>query len=182
MARPASGQEATDGIPNGHAFSSDLNGITPIAGRGRLASHFRWLAWLVDPGFPGEPFVGRPADRAVSAREEHRAASKFFPIRFHTRRDRASGLGAFDHDDTHLGLLPVVLSCVRPPSAGLHLFSGALGPADPSRLQNHALRGLLQDSRKALLDGVGGFRRDFPGQLPEFLVLCRRGFEVSAAV
>jgi hypothetical protein len=60
------------------------------------------IARLVKPRFLGKPFVIGSADQAVGAREEHRTASKAFAIRFDTRRDCASRLRAFDHDDSHL--------------------------------------------------------------------------------
>jgi hypothetical protein len=91
--------------------STDLNGIKPIAGLSRLAQHLRYLAWLVDPGFPREPFVVGAADRAVGTREEHRTASKFFPIRFYAGRNRAARLGAFDHDDAQMVFSLFSLPC-----------------------------------------------------------------------
>ena len=157
--------------------------VTDDRGASRLAQHLRWLAWLVDPGFPGKPFVAGATDRAVGTREEHRTASKLFPVRFHARRDRASRLGAFDHDDAHLGLLPVIFSRVCPPSAGLHLFSReALVPADPGGLQKFDSGGFLQDSGEVPLDRLGRLGRDFLSELPKFPVLRGRGFEILAAL
>ena len=59
---------------------------------------------------------------------------------------------------------------------------GRLVQPIPASLENLRFTRLLQDLRNALLDRLGGFRRDFLGQPPEFPVLCGRGFEVLAAV
>ena len=85
------------------------------------------LARLVNPGFPGEPFVIGLADWAVGAREEHRTASKTLPIRLDAGRDSASRLRAFDHNDAHLDpscLLFAFLSrqSASSPSVGLQLL------------------------------------------------------------
>src|SRR6266436_2438314 len=83
-------------------------------------------------------------------------------------------------------ILPVSLLCrsnVRSPSAGRHLFSReALVPADPGSLQKFDSGGFMQDFGEALLDRLGRLGRDFLSELPKFLVLRGRDFEVLAAL
>ena len=126
------------------------------------------------------------ADWAVGAREEHRTASKPLPIRFDARRDLASRLRAFDHNDAHLDppcFALVSQQRVRSPSAGLHLFSReALVPADPDDLQKFDSGNFMEDSGEALLDRFGRLGGDFLSELPKFLVLRGRDFEVLAAL
>src|SRR6266699_104083 len=95
-------------LPKGQRAFAVLNGSVRIAGRKRSPSahYLRHLARFAKPGFSGEPFVINLADRAVGARKEHRTASKLLPVRFDARRDSASRLRAFDHDDAHPGLPP----------------------------------------------------------------------------
>ena len=82
------------------------------------------LCWLVNPGLPGKPFVAGFADRTESAREKYRTASKPFPVSFHACRDRASCLGAFDHDDAHLAAPWISYRQVCSPSAGMRPSRG----------------------------------------------------------
>ena len=107
---------------------------------------------LINPGLPGKPFVVDLADWAACAREEHRSASKAVAVRFYARRDRAPGLTAFDHKDSHL----------EPP------WFATLGQS------------VLQDPGEALLDRLGGLGRDLLNQLPQLLVL--RGYDVEILV
>ncbi len=83
-----------------------------------------------------------------------------------------------------LGFLPVSLFYRSGmPSAGLHLFSReALVPADRGGLQRFESGDFLQGSGEAVLDRLGGIDRDFLNELPKFLVLRGRDFEVLAAL
>ncbi len=82
-----------------------------------------------------------------------------------------------------LGFLPVSLFYRNGmPSAGLHLSREALVPADPGGLQKFESGDFLQGSGEAFLDRLGGLDRDFLNELPKFLVLRGRDFEVLAAL
>jgi hypothetical protein len=59
-------------------------------------------ARLVNPGFPGEPFVIGRANRAMGTREEDGTALKAVAIRFDAGRNCAPRLRAFDQDCTHV--------------------------------------------------------------------------------
>src|ERR1700687_5301902 len=142
---------------------------------------------LVNPGFLGEPVVIGLTDWAVSAREEHRAASKAFAIRFNARWDRASRLRAFDHEYTHLEppCFPWYFSRSRASgrrSVGLHLPSRRkLTPTDPDCFScGFDSGGVLQDPGDALLDRLSSLDRDFLSQVPKFLVLRGCDVEVPA--
>jgi hypothetical protein len=58
----------------------------------------------VDPGFPREPGVLGPADRATGTRKKDSAPSKALAIGLDAGGDRTSGLRAFDHDGTQVNL------------------------------------------------------------------------------
>jgi hypothetical protein len=60
------------------------------------------------------------ADRATGLPEKHRAAPKALAIGPDAGGDRASGLRAFDHDDTHVSL-PLILKARNRP-VGLRLL------------------------------------------------------------
>ena len=164
--------------------------VIPTAAHGSQAQlspsapHLCRLAGLVNPSFPGEPFVIGLAARAVGAREEHRTASKPLPIRFDAGRDSTSRLRAFDHNVAHLDAPCFAFQQrVRPPSAGLHLFSReGLVPADSGGLKKFDSGSFLQASGEALLDRLGRLGRDFLSELPKFLVLRGPDFEVVAAL
>jgi len=85
------------------AIIDDLYGRS---GQGVRAATPRQGARLVDPGFPCEPGVIDVADRATGAPEKHRAAPKAVVIGPDAGGNRASGLGAFDHDHAHVSLSP----------------------------------------------------------------------------
>ena len=72
------------------------------SGQGARAARPLPGARLVDPGFSCEPGVMDVADRATGLPEKHRAAPKALAIGPDAGGDRASGLRAFDHDDTHV--------------------------------------------------------------------------------
>src|SRR6266702_312447 len=59
---------------------------------------------LVDPGFPSEPVVIGPTNRAAGVRKENGAAPKALAIGLDAGRDRASGLRTPDHDHAHVSL------------------------------------------------------------------------------
>src|SRR5207244_11255739 len=85
---------------------------------------------------------------------------------------------------TRILILPVLLFMAwqRWPSAGLRLFlREALVPANPGGRQELDSGGFLEDF-EALLDRLGRRGCDFLRELPEFLVLCGRGFEGLAAL
>jgi len=56
---------------------------------------------LVDPGLPRKPCVIAAAERAMRAREKHRAAPKALAISLDAGGNRLSGLRTFDHDHSH---------------------------------------------------------------------------------
>jgi hypothetical protein len=76
-------------------------------------------ARLADPGFPREPGVIGAANRAMGAREKHRAAPKALTISLDAGGNRVSGLRTLDHDHTHVALpenLFFVISCRKVPA------------------------------------------------------------------
>src|ERR1700730_4816495 len=71
---------------------------------------------------------------------------------------------------------PVAIGWIAP------LLAGGAWSSRSRRPAKVRLRGLLQDPGEALLDRLGGLGRDFSGEFPKLLALCRRGFVVLAAV
>jgi hypothetical protein len=67
-------------------------------------------ARLIDPRFPREPGVIGAANRAVGAREKHRAAPKALTINLDAGGNCVSGLRTLDHDHTHVASLEIVFS------------------------------------------------------------------------
>src|SRR5215203_5554186 len=88
-------------------------------------------ARLADPGFPREPGVIGAANRAMGAREKHRAAPKALTIDLDAGRNCVSGLRKLDHDHTHVASLEICFLAslaekYRP--VGMRLFgAGYLG-------------------------------------------------------
>ena len=90
-----------------------------VYARGARAGAPNANARLIDPRFPREPGVIGAANRAMGAREKHRAAPKALTISLDAGGNRVSGLRTLDHDHTHVALpenLFFVISCKKVPA------------------------------------------------------------------
>jgi len=78
------------------------------------------------PGILGEPLVRGAANRAIGTGEKHWRGIKAHAICGDSGRDFPSRFGAFDHDDTHQGLLSTQRSF--PTALRLLRYSGCVNP------------------------------------------------------
>src|SRR5262245_16673178 len=119
----------------------------------RKRDQLPFYARLVNPGFPGEPFVIGPAGGAMGTREKDRTALKAFAIGFDAGRNRASRLRAFDQDCTHVDLL-FVSSLIRCSVPGHRLLVAAPPAMAGARSDRLRTAWLLVWSRFSLLSAA----------------------------
>ena len=88
-------------------------------------SRKRLRLFLAYPCFLREPFMLRPAERAVCPRKEYGGSLEGIAIGGHARADIPPGLRASDHHNTHLRLLQFLFVAIADSKPVRRLFDSA---------------------------------------------------------